>query len=1713
MLSRYMPVEMRLKSSVAAWLKWLLVAGLYLLTAKLALNYFAPEGRASVFFIASGLALAAILLGGRRYAWAILTGALLLNILQGKPLAAAAIISIGSTAGAWLGARLLCRTARFDRSLKTLRDYLLLITLGGVVACSLPAVIGSLTLLGMGTITKDIFFNSLLHWWMGDTLGVILMAPLILVWCNSTGKLSNPKQFGEAALILGINFWVGQLVFLDWFHDSLGAYAKSYWVFLCICWAAVRLGSRATTLILLLTSAQAMYGLTQHRLGFFDHDLGDRHDINYWFFMVAVSVVGMALASYFAERQHALEILGEKEELLRTFLNAMPDKVWLKNPDGVYLLCNRSFELLYGASEQQIVGKTDYDFVGSEQADFFRARDVAAMTAGKARINQEWLTDADGSHKALYETIKTPVNTHDGKLIGVLGMARDITQLRETQIALEERIKEQKCLHAVFHATEDLQKPLADVMQAVVELLPAGWFYPNITAACIDWDGQSFSTDNFVSTADLDRLSAAIEIDGLAPGQITVCYLAPRPMQQEGPFLREERQLLNTIAERLGSFLQRRRAEQAARNRERIFSSIVSQATDAITLIDAESLEFIEFNDAACQSLGYSRAEFACLRLNDIQGEFDLATMRNMINDFMPLGFAQFDTLRRHKNGSLRNVHVSIKVIEIDGHQYLSLIWSDITERKQIEQQFRHLFDHNPAPMLIYERGSLAMVAVNDAFTALYGYSQDEIAALKLTDLYPEEQKQAIADLAAGLHGYAYVGEWRHILKNGCVIDIIVRSHDINFAERTCRVAVITDITELKQAEAELRKLWLAVEQSPNSIVITNLDANIEYVNRHFSAVTGYSREEAIGQNPRILQSGQTSQATYEQMWEKITQGDSWSGELINRRKDGSEYIEWAQITPVRQPDGTITHYLAIKEDITEKKQVELELDSYRHNLENLVAARTRELELARRQAEAATVAKSQFLANMSHEIRTPMNAILGMLYLALKHQMPAALHNHLSKAQSAAHSLLGIINDILDFSKIEAGKLEFEATEFALDGVLEQLTDAIGLQAEQKGVEFLIRYDVKIPSMLQGDPLRLKQILLNLCGNAIKFTERGEVELGLRMLSNKDGIVTLQMSVRDTGIGMDNELQNRLFQKFTQADQSTTRRFGGTGLGLAISKHLVELMGGRIWVEDTQPGKGTTICCTLQLRIARQAEMHKSELYAQTGPLLKGIRVLVVDDNAVSREILAEMLRYFQLEVSVAADGLSALQLLQASTEQAFDLVLMDWRMPGMNGDEATRRIHADSAIAPKPKVIMVTAYGREEVMLLAQQAGVDGFLIKPVSPSSLLDSILTVLERGSISGRQDKTLAIAHSIAPPDFAGVRVLLVEDNAINREFATELLLSMHLDVDEAINGEEALSMVQQQDYDAVLMDIQMPVMDGLEATRQIRALAKNAGNERFATLPIIAMTALAMTRDAEESLAAGMNDHVTKPVEPTRLFACLSKWLPPAGAEARQNSLTTIQAPAGRNAYSAELLGLSSLQALQGIKRIGGKEESYRKQLKRFREHYSNTVTELQRLLRENKLTEAEAYCHSLKGVTGNIGAHLLYQCISGIDNQLKQQQTPSTEQLNQLNVLLQQVMLDIDSLAAAPTSVAAATVPLSKDAVIAKVALLLEVLETDLGAAETIISQLRAGLAGSALANDVNEIADQMEVFNIDQAMSLLSELQQRLLADVNSINHHEHD
>jgi PAS domain S-box-containing protein len=898
----------------------------------------------------------------------------------------------------------------------------------------------------------------------------------------------------------------------------------------------------------------------------------------------------------------------------------------------------------------------------------------------------------------------------------------------------------------------------------------------------------------------------------------------------------------------------------------------------------------------------------------------------------------------------------------------------------------------------------------------------------------------------------------------------LVRANQLLAASEAELKAINTGLEQrVKDRTAELQALF----DSAGVGIALMQDGVMLRCNRRMDELFGYDYGEQVGRSTRIWYADEAAWAEGNRASDRhAALGETHVSAQSVLRKDGRPF--WVRMSD-RAVDVTDTSkgMVLVVEDITAEY------------------AALEEMTRARMLAEQNTRMKSEFLATMSHEIRTPMNAILGMLYLALKTALAPVQRNYLLKAQGAAHSLLGIINDILDFSKIEAGKLDIEQVEFSLEATLQQLSDSIAWQAESKGVEFLIRYDSAIPPMLVGDPLRLGQVLLNLCGNAIKFTERGEVELSFHATAVHARDITVEVCVRDTGIGIAPEVQARLFEKFTQADQSMTRRFGGTGLGLAICKNLVELMGGRIWLKNSVSGQGTTLCFSLPFNIAAQGQ-QRHELLEQAGPLLKGVRVLVVDDNAVSRAILGEMLRFLQLEVTLAADAEEALAVLDAAT-MPFDLVLMGWRLPGMNGDVATRRIRDNATLRQQPKIIMMTAHGREDVMHLAGQAGADGFLIKPVSPSTLLDTLLSALGRGRVLGDGSQLIA-ASAEGAASFAGRRLLLVEDNEINREFAGQLLSREGFAVDEAVNGEEAVAKVGQQDYDVVLMDIQMPVMDGLEAARQIRALGQRPGGERLLALPIIAMSALAMSKDIQRSIAAGMNDHVTKPVAPDILLAVLAKWVALPEPVAGDGGHDPMALP-------ADLAALTSLDAAAGLHRIGGKAEAYRKQLRRFREHYAGAADALRQLLAAGA-EEAREYCHELRGVVGNIGATALYEVLDLIEQRLRHGEAPATLALEELQACLRDLLRDIDSLPPEPVAALAGEHPLQALPLHELLGRLADALENDLGVAEDLLAGLLAGVRGTAWELDVAALAARIDVFDLDEAQALLKKLQQQLAA-----------
>ena len=754
-------------------------------------------------------------------------------------------------------------------------------------------------------------------------------------------------------------------------------------------------------------------------------------------------------------------------------------------------------------------------------------------------------------------------------------------------------------------------------------------------------------------------------------------------------------------------------------------------------------------------------------------------------------------------------------------------------------------------------------------------------------------------------------------------------------------------IAELEVKERQFKAL---LESAPDPMVISNANGGIEMINRQTERLFGYAQDQLVGKPVRLLVPG------YDAANEApIT--DSMTG----IRCDGREVpLEITRSPIVTDKD---TRVVSAMRDITQRMLAQEEL---RH---------------AKEVAEEATRMKSDFLANMSHEIRTPMNAIIGMAHLALRTDLDPRQRDYVTKIRLAGQHLLGVINDILDFSKIESGRLTVEAVDFELERVLDSVSDFIGEKAAAKGLELLMDVDPRLPNELRGDPLRLGQILINYASNAVKFTDEGSVVIRVRLAEERADAVEVRFEVEDTGIGLTPEQIDRLFQSFSQADTSTTRKYGGTGLGLAISKRLAQLMGGDVGVVST-PGRGSTFHFT-----ARLARGQAGARIYLPQPDLRGRRVLVADDNALALKIISEMLSSMTFRVEVASSGEQAIAAVTDADRSGdpFAIVFLDWRMPGLDGIETARRIAA-MPLATVPRRILVTAYGREEAFHEADRAGFDGVLIKPVSPSLLFDAALKAL------GGDDRSvvpLAPSTRSEPADLEnlrGARVLLVEDNELNQQVATELLAAVGVDVEVADNGEEGLRRADAGSYDLVLMDVQMPVMDGLECARRIRQLPGRG------ELPILAMTANAMAGDRERSLAAGMNDHITKPIDPGELFDALHRWLPalrvggPALAPAGDRSRGAEDAPAvaTRAATTTDANGdewlhaIPGLDAADGLRRLLGNRTAFVALLRRFTSSQAGAAQEVRVALAENRVADAERSAHTVKGVAGSIGAREL---------------------------------------------------------------------------------------------------------------------------------------
>lgn len=876
-----------------------------------------------------------------------------------------------------------------------------------------------------------------------------------------------------------------------------------------------------------------------------------------------------------------------------------------------------------------------------------------------------------------------------------------------------------------------------------------------------------------------------------------------------------------------------------------------------------------------------------------------------------------------------------------------------------------------------------------------------------------------------------------------------------------------------KQTDKETRLLEL-LASSPSVIYSFAATGDFQptFVSGNIGPVLGYEPEYYLANADFWL--SRVHPDDYASVMEKLN--EIWTLGRVSveyRFRHGRGHYIWVHDDQrlLLDSDGAPVEVVGSWGNITRRKKAELEVNT----------AKQRELA-----AEEAARLKAEFLANMSHEIRTPMNAIIGMAHLALKTDLSPRQRDYVRKIQQAGQHLLGIINDILDFSKIESGKLSLEEVEFDTERVLGNVSNIISEKAEAKGLEVVFRVPFDFPQSLVGDPLRLTQILLNYANNAVKFTEAGQIVISVSIAEQTDANLLVRFEVRDTGVGMTPEQMARLFQSFAQADASITRKYGGTGLGLAISKQLAELMGGEVGVES-KVGEGSTFFFTARLRRGTGLSLVKGPLRSK----LVGRRALVVDDNEDARAAMEEMLSGMGLSVTISASGEDALTDVGAAASRGenFDVVIVDWHMPpGMNGVDAVeqiRRIQVPQQSSPR--FMMVTAYGREEVLEEAARGGIDTVLMKPVSNSVLFETVSRL-----IVGHGDDTIDRQIEpqpetlLQPTSLEGREILLVEDNLINQQVADEILSGAGVKVTIADNGARAVEWVAKKSFDLVLMDMQMPVMDGLTATQKIHELFRD-----FA-IPIIAMTANASEADRNRCLAAGMVDHIAKPIDPADLFQTLTKWLTRPGADKN----VTAAAPRVQEQSSDRLATVPGLDIVKGLRCMSGNRTLYEKILRTFLATQSNAANEIRDAMERGDDLRAEQLAHTLRGVAGTIGASSVQERAARLEDSVK-------TQARQDLIASELAALDMDLASLLPALHRALHDDVDAEAVAAQVPeaamsnddlrQLLDLVLTNDTEANAVLASQAAALRSRLGDKTFDEILAAVESFDYDTAASIL--------------------
>ncbi len=935
--------------------------------------------------------------------------------------------------------------------------------------------------------------------------------------------------------------------------------------------------------------------------------------------------------------------------------------------------------------------------------------------------------------------------------------------------------------------------------------------------------------------------------------------------------------------------------------------------------------------------------------------------------------------------------------------------YKDVTAQVRYESSmlFNHQVLENSGPMYWIDRKTTRLTYANPAACAHLGYAVEELIGLPLSTFSPNYGPAEVPALDAQLERTRrpFTFESVHRRKDGEVLNVEVTVFLVEDAERSLYIASVKDKTAQKRAyeerareQATLRSLLNSI---PDPIFYKNPDGVYKGCNEAFAELLGRTMDEIVGQTDRDLLDPQWADAVEEVDHEVLSSLQKSSREEWRDYKDGRRELFETVKAPFWDQEQRLLGIMGIGRSITQRKRAEEDI------------RRAKEL------AEDATRAKSDFLANMSHEIRTPMNAIIGMSHLALKTDLTLRQRDYIGKVQSSGQHLLGIINDILDFSKVEAGKLGIEQIDFELEKLLDNVSSLLNEKSSAKGLELVYDIAPDVPKDLVGDSMRVGQILINYANNAVKFTEAGEIVVSARVKERTPEEVLLHFSVRDTGIGIKPEHIPQLFESFQQADSSTTRKFGGTGLGLAICRKLATLMGGEVGVES-EFGKGSNFWFTVRLGLSNTVRPT-----LLPNPDLRGLRALVVDDSESARTVMVDMLQGMTFDVTAVSSGMAALALLQSAAAggRPYDVIYLDWRMPVLDGVETARRIGALN-LQHAPAIVMVTAYGRDEMLKETEGLGVRTALVKPVSPSVLFDTTMDMFGKARPERRTGSAFKLEDTAELESRKGARVLLVEDNDINQEVAGMLLTDAGFIVEIAGDGQVALDMVRRKAYDIVLMDMQMPVMDGVEATQAIRRMPA------LRRLPIVAMTANAMAQDRRRCMEAGMNDFIVKPINPEELWGMLVKWIAPRGEGAGVVSAAGADAFVAPLASSLAMLAtaatpgtlppledIAGLDAAAGLARMMGKKPLYLTMLQRYVAGQRGVAAKIRSALDREDWATAERLAHTCRGVSANIGATHIPNCAGALEHAIKHRMARSVvaPQLLEFELLLGELVTALD--------------------------------------------------------------------------------------------------